>query len=521
MVSSIVDQHGKPFVSAKDKAVAEVMRLRREISTLRSSYDAAQDVYSSENHWAQADSLDPHSAASLQVRKKLRNRSRYEIIENNPYLKGILLSICNDFIGSGPRLQITDKRLSKERRRLISAAFSAWAKQIKLRRKLWRMRLARTVDGESFCPAYQNKKLLGPLKLDFWVVEADRISSEEGWAIAPQQTADSGVNQVDGVRYDGFDNPLEYHLLNSHPGSNLWINSTLGGQWIKSDFMPHWFRQDRGWLRGIPELTPSLPLCALLRRYTLAIVRAAEVGADFAAVIETEGPPSANLWTDGAGNQIQDSPWDIFPIEMGQITTLPWGHKLKEMGGKTPPIIDAFIDSLLRMIVRPLLITFNRASGSSQDSNMASSVVDDRIYTSGIQEDRFSCDEDILDQMLGLWWFEATRIPGFLDDPLLREADFLQANPSLMIQPPLHRWRWDKVGVEHTDPLKVSKALEVLRDNGFSTDRDIQEEYYNRDVDDWREEIEEDQSWRQENLGAIPQADSQGESTPVDEEEEE
>jgi len=60
---------------------------------------------------------------------------------------------------------------------------------------------------------------------------------------------------------------------------------------VPADAVVHWFRSDRpGQHRGIPEITPALPLFAQLRRYTLAVIAAAETAADFAAVLFTDAP---------------------------------------------------------------------------------------------------------------------------------------------------------------------------------------------------------------------------------------
>lgn len=53
----------------------------------------------------------------------------------------------------------------------------------------------------------------------------------------------------------------------------------------------HYYRVERpGQSRGIPEITPAIPLFAQLRRYTLAVIAAAETAADFAAVLYTDAP---------------------------------------------------------------------------------------------------------------------------------------------------------------------------------------------------------------------------------------
>ena len=60
---------------------------------------------------------------------------------------------------------------------------------------------------------------------------------------------------------------------------------------IAAEAVIHWFRADRpGQHRGLPEITPALPLFAQLRRYTLAVIGAAETAADFAAVLFTDAP---------------------------------------------------------------------------------------------------------------------------------------------------------------------------------------------------------------------------------------
>lgn len=504
---TLLDQHGNPLSSSVPspinypQALAQANRAlalsKRQMA--RAKYDAAQTFTGNENHWSNADHFDPHTVANLRVRRTLRSRSRYEIIENNPYLKGTLLTICNDFVGRGPRLQITDDRISPERQRIIEKRFMKWSATIKLRHKLWRMRMAKVTDGETFLRAYANKtrQVKHPVFLDFQVIECDRISSQDTTGMTPSDRKGGKVNEVDGVRFDNYEQPLAYHVLHSHPGGGSWLgDSNFGtspaeGDWVDAKFIVHWFRQDRGWLRGIPETTPSLPLCALLRRYTLSMVRHAEVIADFTGILETDGPANVTPWTDGAGNALSDDPFDEFPIEMGMFTNLPWGYKMKQL--EAVPLgtqYDQFVGSLLREITRPILSPFNISAGTSKDSNMASSVVDHEIYRGGQSSERESAEEEILDPILLLYWQEAVRISGYLGD------DLIATEPSFRNEPPDHAWRWDRIGFDHTDPQKVASALETLSNKKFLTDRDIQEMYYNRDVEDWRKEVESDDEWR-------------------------
>lgn len=509
MASIILDQHGQPFATPLTESRREVAALRREIVRIRGKYDAAQTTPHNQMHWLRADSLDPHSASSHDVRRILRSRSRYECIENNPYLKGVLLTLAGDFVGSGPKLDVTDKRISEERRNLIETRFSDWAKAIGFRQKIWRLKFSKTVDGESFLFPFTDEQSDDEVRLNFSVEEADRVGEPFG-ALSKQ-----AATQVDGVRYNAWNQPLAYCLLDSHPGSTLHAMSR-DGQWVAANQVIHWFRQDRGWLRGVPELTPSLPLCALLRRYTLAVVRAAEIAADFAGVIETEGPPAAVAFTDGRGNIRDDaSAFDAFPLDMGLITTLPWGYKLKQLAAEQPTTVyDAFVNALLREILRPLCVPFNVGVGSSQDSNMAAGTLDANIYRVSQEQERQSCEEAVLDKVMRLWWQEGILLDMYFDDPSIRESDFLLENPSLMRTPPKHRWRWDPVTLEHTDPRKVALALQTLHRSGFLTDRDIQEGRFNRRIEDWQDEIKRDREFRR----SIGMLDTLDENAPPEKE---
>jgi len=72
---------------------------------LRARYDAAVVNDDNRRHWANADGLSARAANSAEVRRILRNRSRYEVA-NNSYARGIVLTLANDAIGTGPRLQM-------------------------------------------------------------------------------------------------------------------------------------------------------------------------------------------------------------------------------------------------------------------------------------------------------------------------------------------------------------------------------------------------------------------------------
>lgn len=524
--AQLLDHRGQPLSHRDNTALAvarqQLATARREV--LRAKYDAAQTVTGNELHWANADHLDPHSASEYKVRRTLRSRSRYEVIENNPFLKGIILTIANDFVGTGPKLSITDPRIPKARRVVIERRFSEWVLKRRIRQKLWRARIAKIVDGETFLRAFSNTRQPYDVSLDFQVLECDRVTTQFSGSISQVVLGRPTGNQVDGVRFDQFETPEAYHILHVHPGFTTAFSGfgRLDGEWVDASKVIHWFRQDRGWMRGIPETTPSLPLCSVLRRYTLAVLRHAEVAADFTAIIQSEGPPNLNAWTDEQGNLLQDDPFDTFPIEQGMVTNLPWGYTLTQLDSVPLGVqYDHYVGALLREITRPILVPYNLSIGSSKDSNMASAVVDIDVYKGGQKAERSDCNEVALDHMFALWWDEAGRVPGYFDaglDDFIRMMGFkphllsrsqydrfaayhstLEAVPfdrDIFAATPSHRWRWDTIGLDHTDPQKVANALQALHDKRFATDRDIQEGYFNRSVEEWQDEIADDDAFR-------------------------
>ena len=117
-----------------------------------------------------------------------------------------------------------------------------------------------------------NPKLPTPVQLDLRLYEADQVMTPFPFPLNPLS--------VDGIVFDRDFNPVEYHLLRAHPGDDLKWGYGFEFDAIPADLVIHWFRRDRPQqYRGIPDITSALPLFAQLRRYTLAVLAAAETAA--------------------------------------------------------------------------------------------------------------------------------------------------------------------------------------------------------------------------------------------------
>src|SRR5262249_30005223 len=149
--------------------------------------------------------------------------------------------------------------------------------------------------------------------------------------------------------------PIEYHILRHHPGDllNPQLNPLVYDRWKPPDVL-HWYRKDRpGQARGVPEITPALELFAQLRRYTKAVIAAAETAADFAAVLETEA--GANDDPNDPANSGGLMPFDSSPIDRGLMTALPGGAKLSQLRAEQPATTyEMFVRVILREIARCL-----------------------------------------------------------------------------------------------------------------------------------------------------------------------
>lgn len=422
---------------------------------LQAKYDAAQTTRENLRHWIMADALSADASACSDVRKTLRQRARYEVA-NNSYAKGIVLTLANDCVGTGPRLQVltSDNELNKQ----IESAFTAWAHAIGLAAKLRTMRMAKSTDGETFGLLIGNNALSGPVKLDLHLIEADRVTTP---GLGSRQKAEGNRESIDGIILDESGNASAYIILRYHPGD---LNSAISDyDVIDAGAVIHWFRADRpGQHRGIPEITPALPLFAQLRRYTLAVLGAAETAADFAAVLFTDAPAN--------GEAAQVEPMDVVELEKRMATVLPDGWKLGQIKAEQPATSYAeFKREILNEIARCLNLPYNIAACNSSGYNYASGRLDHQTYYKSIRVEQADMAAVVLDKILAAWVCEAML---FSDFSVLRTIRYLP-----------HQWFFD--GTEHVDPAKEANAQKIRLESNTTT---LAAEYA-RQGKDWETEL--------------------------------
>ncbi len=426
----------------------------RGMRFLRGRYDAAMTSTNNRRHWANADGLSANAANSPEVRRILRNRARYEVA-NNSYAKGIVLTLANDCVGTGPRLQMLTEDSESNRR--IELAFTDWSSAVHLAEKLRTLRMACVSDGESFAILINNDRLPLPIKLDLRLIEADQVTTPDLSLLADE-------NAIDGIVFDAVGNPVAYHVLRRHPGD------PLGAVGIELDTLPaesviHLFRADRpGQRRGVPEITPALPLFAMLRDYSLATLDAAKAAAYFAGILYTDAP---------AGGEAESiEPLDEIELDRNLLLTMPGGWKMSQIEAQQPTgSYSEFKRELLNEISRCLNMPYNVAAGNSSGYNYASGRLDHQTYFKSIRIEQAHLETVVLDRILTAWFDEAVLIPDLLPEGLGLIGELK------------HRWFWD--GHEHVDPAKEASAQATRLANHTTT---LAREYA-RQGKDWEPEL--------------------------------
>jgi lambda family phage portal protein len=435
-------------------------RVRRGVSAPRSRFDAAKTGPENREHWRGADALSPNAAANAADRKTLRERARYEVA-NNSFAFGAANALAEDAIGTGPRLQLFAVpepktgtlvgRTSIERREELArlrqthedAVFQVerewqkWCDAVSLGDSLRVLYRAGVVDGEGFALAVDNPKLAHPVKLDWRVFECDRVTD-------PAPGAAAGL--VDGIEFDAAGNPTKYKILREHPGDSGSANFGPGEfDTYPADFVYHWFRADRpGQARGVSWLTPALPLFAQMRRYTLAVLSAAEFAANITGILKSQLPPGG----DGEAVQLED--FDSVPIPRGTLLTLPPGYDASGFDAKQPTsTFGDFRTQILVEIGRALDMPLNRITGNSSGYNYSSGRLDHLGYHAGIWRHRDRLRLRILDKLFRAWLDEAALV-GLIPDGLPPFAEWAWD------------WQWDAFG--DIDPMKDAQAAQALLD---------------------------------------------------------
>jgi capsid protein len=267
--------------------------------------------------------------------------------------------------------------------------------------------------------------------------------------VEPEQVTDGVLTEFDPKKVDGIDtddlgNPVLYRVLREHPDDTY--NFGQEPIAIPASQVLHWFRRDRpGQLRGVPEITPALPLFAQLRRFTLATLTAAETAADFAAVIQGGEHD----------DETQVEPMETIDIERGMYLTLPGGKTVGQLKAEHPTTTyREFKREILAEVGRCLQMTKAAALLDGSEYNYSSLRGDKQHTDRSTEIEQYQCELQVLWKIWEAWLDEAQRMPGYLP----AELDGLELEAV---------WMWSQLG--HVDRKKEADGASVELANNTTT----------------------------------------------------
>jgi lambda family phage portal protein len=424
---------------------------------VRGAFDAASRSPEAMRHWKDADALSADAALSSTVRHIVISRARYECA-NNGYADGIIQTLAEDAIGTGPRLQLFSSespdhqpeeqslRNAMQRREM---RFRDWSEQIDLTEKLKIARIAKARDGEIFIRIVRNPQINSAAKIDIMLYEAEQVGSQIVSEYADFYD-DGTVKEFDGIQYDRYGNPAAFRFWKVHPGS-----SGIGFVGSESVLVPadqviqyaHIMRP--GQHRGLSEIASTLNIFNDLRRYTNAVLSAAETAAEISFLLHTNTPPDTE--DENAGGKIQFM--DVVELVRNAGLALPEGWDANQLKSEHPTDkYVEFVDAKISEAARPLSMPFAIAKGDCSKSNYASGRLDHQVYHKKIYGERKRIEQKILNRLLSV--FESF-------DRIAYPADYENENIIL------HSWMWD--GFEHVDPVKEANAQRIRLENHTTT----------------------------------------------------
>jgi lambda family phage portal protein len=444
-------------------------RFRSGGSRVLARYNAASRSGDSMRNFAGTDFLSADAAMSRSVRRLIAARARNEFA-NNSFAYGIIFTLADDTIGTGPRLQLepsedlssvmtTDPALQRRERR-----FHAWSRAVKLNSLLRCARIAKAVDGETFIWLQTNPAARRAVPLEPRLYEAEHVTSKLFSADNPAHHKSGEPVEVDGILYDQYGNPLNYKFLRVHPGRSggVSLDKPLS---VPASQVIHYANIFRaGQHRGLSEMVAALHIFNDLRRYSTAVVLAAEVAAKLSFIITTDLPPEMASYDDLCDSLYHlpqggslTTPMDnqgagSFTNAEFNAVTLPVNHKVTQMKGEQPTqSYVTFKDSKIAEAARVFSMPFNIASGNSSSYNYASGRLDHQVYHKKLLIERETIAQEILDPIFAAWEeYDSNQHPD----------DYRPASTG-------HAWMWD--GFEHVDPIKEANAQAARLTNGVTT----------------------------------------------------
>jgi lambda family phage portal protein len=428
-----------------------------------------------------ADFLVTQKSADSEIYPALRivrDRCR-DVARNNDYAKRYLQLMTTNVVGStGVRVQVrgrnADRSLDAPGNSIIENAWSRWgSKGIctmdgKLSwldcQRLFIETLCR--DGEVLVQKVKNRNLPHGFAIHF--IEADYLDDQYNL-----RATESGNEIRMGVEIDKYGKAVAYHLLENHPGADIYAKPTnVVRKRIPAEELIHVYLRERPHqTRGMPSMTTALTRLKMLDGYEEAELVAARVAAAKMGFFTSPGG-------DGyVGSDLEDTHNPVMEAQPGMFEQLPAGMTFQSFDPQHP--VSAFAEfekAVLRGIASGLGVNYvslaNNLEGVSY-SSIRQGTMEDRDHYRMMQQFMI---EHFIEPIFKEWLLmvmtkSAIPIPDTKYDKFADNLIFRARG-----------WNW-------VDPLKEIQAHVVGLQNGIVTMQDIAA-HYGRDVEEVFEQLE-------------------------------
>lgn len=382
-------------------------------------------------------SADADTVADL---RWLRNRSR-DTQRNQPLALGAINTVVTTSIGTGLVLRST---IDASMIGMSTDEGQEWQRKTEREFRLWAGNASacdatRTNDfyqiqslafrsalesGDVFAslPMIKRRGQLYQTKLQ--LIEADRV-----------QNKDYAMNTEDlclGVECDKYGAPVNYHVMQRHPGGLLPLNlawdivPVFGSRTGRRNIIHLFDKRRPGQSRGVPYLAPVIEMLKQLSDYSNAEVTAAVVSAMFTVFVTT--PNGQGLDTGMADHSASSQQaGGTLTMGPGAVLDLAPGEDVKFADPKRPnTAFDPFVLSVLRQIGVALELPFEilvKHFTASYSAARASMLEAWRFYKGR----RAWVAAQFCQPVYEAWLEEAIALgridaPGFFDDPMIRAA---------------------------------------------------------------------------------------------------
>lgn len=431
----------------------------KRAAKLAADWDATDDNRTRGDRWMTS-RLSPESQLEENL-KGLRDRSRDEV-KKDCYACGAVESAVTNEVGQeirpqGRIVEVPDlisadeaKRFNDENediyRRWAPFAFAngmSMAEGQQLACRTWK------TDGESFIFMTGKGKADKPVPLALKLIDADCVD---------EPPAEMGTNNARlGIECDADGEPTRYWVRTTIPGDNR--NTSEQFVPFEADRICHLFTPLRvGQRRGIPWLTPALPLLKDLKDLREYELIKRQIAACFSVFITT---PDADGTSDYRKSGTNAAGYRIEEIEPGRVEYVDEGGAKVDFAQPTHDNSNfgAFLEGMLRAISSALNFPYELLAKDYSLTTYSSgrlSLIDGRIVFRMHQR-------LMMDRWLCKVWNEVIRQAVAVGESSIDPMKF-NRNPAAFM-----RHGWVTSGWPWIDPVKEVAAAKMAIDNNLST----------------------------------------------------